>query len=102
MSASRTGEQRNEISPKRGSVYVSYSAALRPKIVPVKAQGAGRSYSAVKLCNAGWRGFGPQPEGTRTIFLQYRVTARSCSGATPLSLRFACKKIVVGASLYET
>jgi|AntDeeMetagen681_2_1112603.scaffolds.fasta_scaffold09206_2 hypothetical protein len=79
-----------------GRVAVPYDAALRPKIVSAKAQGAGRSHSAAKLCNAGWRDFGPQPpmnnDGTAAIFPQYRVAARLWCSATRRSLRLVLQK----------
>ena len=73
----------NDVARSRfvlGRVAVSSGPALRPKIASAKAQGAGRSHSAVKPCNAGWRDFGPQPEGTAAIFrnpaLQLACVAR--------------------------
>jgi len=77
---------------KLGRVAVSCDAALRRKIASAKAQGAGRSHSAVKLCNAGWRDFAAQPEGTAAIFPQYGVAARLCSSATTRSLRLVSRK----------
>ena len=73
-------------------IHDAHGTVLRPKIVSAKARGADRSHSAVKLRNAGWRDFGPQPEGPVAIFPQSGVAARLCSWATPRSLRLVLRK----------
>jgi len=70
-----------------GRVAVWRGPALQRKIVPDKAQGAGRSHSAVKSCNAGWRDFGPQPFGPgpfcRNTALQHAHGARYTTRTAP-------------------
>ena len=85
-----------------GRVAVWRGPALQPKIVPDKAQGAGRSHSAVKSCNAVWRDFGPQPFGTAAILPQYGVAARSCSTLHDAHCALSCNKMAAGAASGQT
>jgi len=81
-----------------GPVAVWRGPALQLKIVSAKAQGAGRSHSAVKPCNAGWRDFELQPEGPGAILPQYGVAARSWCTLHDAHCALSCSKMAAGAA----
>ena len=95
----------NDVARSRfvlGRVAVSSGPALRPKIASAKAQGAGRSHSAVKPCNAGWRDFGLQPFGPGAILPQYGVAARSWCMLHDAYCALSCDKMAAGAASGQT
>ncbi|AWN15659.1 hypothetical protein SALB1_1456 [Salinisphaera sp. LB1] len=55
-----------------GPVAVSYTCSVAAPILSAKAQGTGRSHSAVKRCNAEWRDLGLRSRRVTTARAQTR------------------------------